>query len=115
MAAPVRNVKTMTRLLTMRSSSASRASGLDAATPKKLGAGVSTPSLLAPPGARHASFKMPSGAIMQRPERDRPFDVCMSSITIFAGIGVGAWIAKETAAKLEDLDVFVPDDDDDDD
>jgi len=114
----------MSRLLApVRSSSASRASSSSTAKVAVKGqagkaagttgmkAGVSTPSLVQVRGYKTE----PSGAIMQRPERSRPFDVCMSSVTIFAGIATGAWIAKETAAKLEDLDVFVPDDDDDDD
>jgi len=131
MAAVAKNGKAVNRLvsgLRQRSSSASRMSGSSAQsqTPGVLGSGSSTPCLVSGASGKQLfstsaaartnnTYSTPSGAIMQRPPRSRPFDVAMSSLTILTGIATGAWIARETAAKLEDLDVFVPDDDDDDD
>ena len=64
--------------------------------PGALGSGSSTPCLVSGASGKQSfstsaaartnnTYSTPSGAIMQRPPRSRPFDVCMSSLTILTG------------------------------
>lgn len=55
-----------------------------------------------------------TGGILGRPYRS-PSGVLKIGIFVTPFITVGAYIGKFFAEKMEELDVFVPDDDDDDD
>lgn len=58
---------------------------------------------------------LPTGGIVDDPERYRRFGLLKVFITMTAGLTVGAWISKNMAAFLEENELFVPEDDDDDD
>ncbi|XP_029020131.1 single-pass membrane protein with aspartate-rich tail 1b [Betta splendens] len=56
----------------------------------------------------------PSGAILPKPEKT-PFGLTRMSIVVIPFLYVGTLISKHFAALLEEHDIFVPEDDDDDD
>ena len=64
---------------------------------------------------RNLATILPSGGIVDEPERYRRFGLLKILLTCTAGLTVGAWISKNMAAFLEENELFVPEDDDDDD
>ncbi|XP_019966909.2 essential MCU regulator, mitochondrial [Paralichthys olivaceus] len=56
----------------------------------------------------------PSGAILPRP-RKTPFGLVRIALVVVPFLYVGTQISKNFAALLEEHDIFVPEDDDDDD
>ena len=56
-----------------------------------------------------------TGGILSRPFRSSNYGVLKIGIFVTPFITIGAYIGKYFAEKMEELDVFVPDDDDDDD
>ncbi|GAA42065.2 UPF0466 protein C22orf32 mitochondrial [Clonorchis sinensis] len=61
----------------------------------------------------YAGAHRPSGALRQRPEIMR-FGILRSLSMGLPFICLGAYISREGAALLEEMDIFVPSDDDDD-
>ncbi|GFS70463.1 hypothetical protein NPIL_421371 [Nephila pilipes] len=62
---------------------------------------------------RHA-VTSDSGAMLPKPEK-MPFGLLRVMFTVLPGLYLGATISKEGAAFLEENDIFVPDEDDDED
>lgn len=56
----------------------------------------------------------PSGAILPKPEKT-PFGLIRMTVVVVPFLYVGTLISKNFAALLEEHDIFVPEDDDDDD
>ncbi|XP_070777222.1 single-pass membrane protein with aspartate-rich tail 1b [Enoplosus armatus] len=56
----------------------------------------------------------PSGAILPRPDKT-PFGLIRMTVVVVPFLYVGTLISKNFAALLEEHDIFVPEDDDDDD
>ncbi|CAI5680102.1 single-pass membrane protein with aspartate-rich tail 1b [Oreochromis niloticus] len=56
----------------------------------------------------------PSGAILPKPEKT-PFGLIRMTLVVVPFLYVGNLISKNFAALLEEHDIFVPEDDDDDD
>ncbi|KAM7009413.1 essential MCU regulator, mitochondrial-like [Tautogolabrus adspersus] len=56
----------------------------------------------------------PSGAILPRPDKI-PFGLIRMTVVVVPFLYVGTLISKNFAALLEEHDIFVPEDDDDDD
>lgn len=55
-----------------------------------------------------------TGAFLPQPEKT-PFGIVRVLLTVLPGLYLGATISKEAAAFLEENDIFVPDEDDDED
>lgn len=55
-----------------------------------------------------------TGAFLPKPEKI-PFGLLRVLLTVLPGLWLGATISKEAAAFLEENDIFVPEDDDDED
>ncbi|XP_029706777.1 essential MCU regulator, mitochondrial isoform X1 [Takifugu rubripes] len=76
------------------------------------------------PGARAANtprwtqnrtvVSTPSGAILPKPDKT-PFGLIRMTVVVVPFLYVGTLISKNFAALLEEHDIFVPEDDDDDD
>lgn len=78
--------------------------------------------------ARNAPYKLPkicavpfrnavtteTGAVLPNPKKV-PFGLLRVLLTVLPGLYLGATISKEAAAFLEENDIFVPEDDDDED
>ncbi|GFQ81377.1 hypothetical protein TNCT_137511 [Trichonephila clavata] len=62
---------------------------------------------------RHA-VTTDTGAMLPNPEK-MPFGLFRVLLTVLPGLYLGATISKEGAAFLEENDIFVPDEDDDED
>ncbi|XP_055950380.1 essential MCU regulator, mitochondrial-like [Argiope bruennichi] len=62
---------------------------------------------------RHA-VTSETGAVLPKPEK-MPFGPVRVLLTVLPGLYLGATISKEGAAFLEENDIFVPDEDDDED
>ncbi|GFY64135.1 hypothetical protein TNIN_451741 [Trichonephila inaurata madagascariensis] len=62
---------------------------------------------------RHA-VTSDTGAMLPKPEK-MPFGLFRVLLTVLPGLYLGATISKEGAAFLEENDIFVPDEDDDED
>ncbi|XP_008275396.1 single-pass membrane protein with aspartate-rich tail 1b [Stegastes partitus] len=56
----------------------------------------------------------PSGAILPKPDKT-PFGLFRMTVVVVPFLYVGTLISKNFAALLEEHDIFVPEDDDDDD
>ncbi|XP_034044239.1 single-pass membrane protein with aspartate-rich tail 1b [Thalassophryne amazonica] len=56
----------------------------------------------------------PSGAILPRPDKT-PFGLTRMAVVVVPFLYVGTLISKNFAVLLEEHDIFVPEDDDDDD
>ncbi|KAM3623297.1 uncharacterized protein V6R79_009724 [Siganus canaliculatus] len=56
----------------------------------------------------------PSGAILPKPDKT-PFGLIRMTVVVVPFLYVGTLISKNFAALLEEHDIFVPEDDDDDD
>ena len=56
-----------------------------------------------------------NGGVLDKPFRGSSYGVVKVAIFVTPFITIGAYIGKYFAEKMEELDVFVPDDDDDDD
>uniref|UniRef100_A0A3Q3WPJ6 Essential MCU regulator, mitochondrial n=1 Tax=Mola mola TaxID=94237 RepID=A0A3Q3WPJ6_MOLML len=56
----------------------------------------------------------PSGAILPKPDKT-PFGLIRMTVVMLPFLYVGTLISKNFAALLEEHDIFVPEDDDDDD
>ncbi|KAK2816927.1 hypothetical protein Q5P01_025118 [Channa striata] len=56
----------------------------------------------------------PSGAILPKPDKT-PFGLIRMTIVVLPFLYLGTLISKNFAALLEEHDIFVPEDDDDDD
>ncbi|XP_034544683.1 single-pass membrane protein with aspartate-rich tail 1b [Notolabrus celidotus] len=56
----------------------------------------------------------PSGAILPKPDKT-PFGLTRLTVVVVPFLYVGTLISKNFAALLEEHDIFVPEDDDDDD
>ena len=55
-----------------------------------------------------------TGAFLPKPKKT-PFGILRVMLTVLPGLYLGATISKEGAAFLEENDIFVPDEDDDED
>ncbi|KAG8171983.1 hypothetical protein JTE90_004306 [Oedothorax gibbosus] len=55
-----------------------------------------------------------TGAFLPKPEKT-PFGLLRVLLTVLPGLWLGATISKEAATFLEENDIFVPEDDDDED
>ncbi|GBM30526.1 hypothetical protein AVEN_264985-1 [Araneus ventricosus] len=62
---------------------------------------------------RHA-VTSETGAVLPKPQK-MPFGLVRVLLTVLPGLYLGATISKEAAAFLEENDIFVPDEDDDED
>ncbi|XP_068606740.1 single-pass membrane protein with aspartate-rich tail 1b [Brachionichthys hirsutus] len=56
----------------------------------------------------------PSGAVLPKPDKT-PFGLIRMTVVVLPFLYVGTLISKSFAALLEEHDIFVPEDDDDDD
>lgn len=56
-----------------------------------------------------------TGGVLSKPSRSSSYAVVKIAIVVTPFLTIGAYIGKFFAEKMEELDVFVPDDDDDDD
>ncbi|XP_027874838.1 essential MCU regulator, mitochondrial-like [Xiphophorus couchianus] len=63
---------------------------------------------------RRTVVSTPSGAILPKPEKI-PFGLIRMTVVVVPFLYVGTLISKNFAALLEEHDIFVPEDDDDDD
>ncbi|XP_035511335.1 essential MCU regulator, mitochondrial-like [Morone saxatilis] len=61
-----------------------------------------------------AAVSTPSGAILPKPKKT-PFGLIRIALVLVPFLYVGTLISKNFAALLEEHDIFVPEDDDDDD
>ena len=84
-----------------------RISLLSSSMLERLAAFRSTPS--------RSAVTTSTGGILGRPYRSSTYGVLKIGIFVTPFITRGAYMGKYFAGKMEELDVFVPDDDDDDD
>ncbi|XP_028261878.1 single-pass membrane protein with aspartate-rich tail 1b [Parambassis ranga] len=75
--------------------------------------GMKTSNISRTTQSRTAVFTA-SGAILPKPEKT-PFGLIRMTIVVVPFLYVGTLISKNFAALLEEHDIFVPEDDDDDD
>ncbi|XP_068178473.1 essential MCU regulator, mitochondrial-like [Antennarius striatus] len=61
-----------------------------------------------------SAISTPSGAILPKPDKT-PFGLIRMTVVVLPFLYVGTLISKNFAALLEEHDIFVPEDDDDDD
>ena len=67
------------------------------------------------PNPSRSAVTTTTGGILGKPYRSSSYGVVKIGIFVTPFITLGAYIGKYFAEKMEELDVFVPDDDDDDD
>ncbi|XP_069024055.1 essential MCU regulator, mitochondrial-like [Embiotoca jacksoni] len=75
--------------------------------------GLKTPNISRTAPSRTA-VSTPSGAILPKPDKT-PFGLIRMTVVVVPFLYVGTLISKNFAALLEEHDIFVPEDDDDDD
>ncbi|XP_074521253.1 single-pass membrane protein with aspartate-rich tail 1b [Halichoeres trimaculatus] len=75
--------------------------------------GLKTPNISRTTQSRNA-VSTPSGAILPKPDKT-PFGLTRMAVVVVPFLYVGTLISKNFAALLEEHDIFVPEDDDDDD
>ncbi|XP_029364218.1 essential MCU regulator, mitochondrial [Echeneis naucrates] len=63
---------------------------------------------------RRTAVCSPSGAVLPKPKKT-PFGLVRIALVVMPFLYVGTQISKNFAALLEEHDIFVPEDDDDDD
>lgn len=65
--------------------------------------------------SRRSAVTTATGGILSKPHRSGRYGLLKVSIFVVPFITLGAYCGKYFAEKMEELNVFVPDDDDDDD